>query len=284
VGAQSAGEPQGSESEFEKKTGLKTVRRASKAVVAESAHLTQDQLGKAVQLGAQTIALYSKIFAIPEPLLDKPVHMILLKTRAEHTEYVKFFDRGTPNEKAVVLKQEGTMYDEPPMAECIQLDRGERFSFDYTIHAITHILNARHVGEDRAWLREGLGYYFTWMMRGTALCFCINLEGTSQEGGKAYSEPGNWPSILKQLVAAGKDPEMRRVLVTEMNDMDTAKLIKAFSLIDFLVSEHRSKLPELAEALRADQKEKGPGAFEKVFGWTPDDLETRWKDYVRRAY
>lgn len=284
VAGQPAGEASDAESEFEKKAKVKTAKRASKAMFVESAHLSQDQMAKASQMGAQAIAMYQKLFGIDKPLLDKPIHMILLKTRAEHTEYCKFYDPGSTAERAVVLKQEGTMYDEPPMAECIQLDRGERFSFDYTIHATTHILNSLHVGEGRAWLREGLGYYFTWMMRGTALCFCINLEGTSQEGGKAYAEPGNWPSIIKQLVLAGKDADMKRILVTEMNDMDTPKLIKAFSLVDFLVSEHRDKLPALGQALRDDQKDKGPKAIEKVFGWTAEELDTRWKDFVRRTY
>jgi tetratricopeptide (TPR) repeat protein len=284
VAKQPAGDASDGGSEFEKKTGLKTSKRASKLFFVESCHLSQDQLAKAAQVGGQAFEMYHRLFRLEQPILQKPIHLILLKTRAEHTEYCKNFDPGTPNERAVVLKQEGTMYDEPPMAECIQLDRGERFSYDYTIHATTHILNSLHVGEDRAWFREGLGYYFTWMIRGTALCFCINLEGTSQEGGKAYAEPGNWASIIRGLVAAGKDPDMRRVLVAELNSMDTPMLIKSFSLIDFLVSEHRDKLPELAKILREDQKEKGPGAFEKVFGWTPDQLNTQWKDFVRRNY
>jgi tetratricopeptide (TPR) repeat protein len=284
VGSRSSGEAAPGPSEFEKKTGLATQKRASREVLAESCHLGQEQLGRTIQLASHSIALYHKLFALDKPLLSKPLHLILLKTRAEHLEYCKGFDPGSPNERAFVMKQEGTMYDEPPMAEAIQLDRGERFSYDYAIHATTHILNALHVGEDRAWLREGLGYYFTWMMRGTALCFCINLEGTSQEGGKAYAEPGNWPSILRQLVSAGRDADMKRILVSEMNDMDTPKLIKSWSLIDYLVQEHRAKLPELAAALREDQKDKGPAAIEKTLGMTPEQLDQAWRDFVRRTY
>jgi len=57
------------------------------------------------------------------------------------------------------------------------------------------------------------------------------------------------------------------------NDLTPERTVKAWSLIDFMFAE-----------LRADPKESGEKAFQKVFTWSLEELDARWKEFARQAY
>ena len=67
------------------------------------------------------------------------------------------------------------------------------------------------------------------------------------------------------------------------------KYLKAWSLFDFLLQTDHAKLKEFfrfeAEITRNEETdyfcEKG---LKKIYGWTPEDLDAHWREWVLQTY
>jgi hypothetical protein len=272
-------------SEVDKRMKTSTRKRRSERFQVESIHLGEPVLEKVVQLLEQTWANYHDLFGLDEPAAPPPITVVMFRTQQEHDDFIEAFEKGaSAADKALSKKNDGAMYTDPPMAECVQRDKPQAFLFDYAIHSVCHIFLAFHTGSERAWLTEGLGTYFTTQIRSTALCACVNLEGTAMEGGKAFSDPANWHEIVRGWVLKGGDPPLAAVLRSSLNELDRNRMVKAWSVIDYLVVEHRDKLKTLAAALVEDPKDPGERAFQKALGMSVAELEAAWKAHVRRSY
>lgn len=282
--ARPKGSPVEGESDVEKKLKIVTEKRRSDRFAVESGHLKGPQLERVVQHLEQVWEIYHALFGLEQSVLKPPVAVIILRSQQEHSAFIDFFEKGSDADKALSKKNDGAMYTEPPLAECVQREKGIDFVFDYCIHATIHLMLAYHLGADRPWLTEGLATAFTRQLRGTALCACVRLEGTAREGGKTFTDPANWTWIVREWVQKGSDPELVLVLRSTLNDLDQIRLVKAWSVLDFLMTAHRNRLKELVEELAKDPKDSGEGALRKVFGWTVERVEAEWRAYTRRAY
>jgi len=95
-------------------------------------------------------------------------------------------------------------------------------------------------------------------------------------------------------VRENKDPDMTAIMKrTNFGEFDGADAVKSWSMVEYLLSQHRDKFVEFLMAIRelTDSKEgKVPegglveAALKKVWGWTIADLDYRWKQYVKVAY
>jgi hypothetical protein len=278
------GVPVEGESDVEKKLKIVTEKRRSDRFAVESGHLKGPQLERLVQHLEQVWEIYHGLFGLEQSVLKPPISVIILRSQQEHSAFIDAFEKGSDADKALSKKNDGAMYTEPPMAECVQREKGIDFVFDYCIHASIHLMLAYHLGTDRPWLTEGLATAFTRQLRGTALCACVRLEGTSREGGKTFTDPANWPLIVREWVRKGGDPELSLVLRSSLNELDQTRLVKSWSLLDFLMTAHRERLKDLLAALEKDPKDSGEAAFRQVFGWSVERLESEWRGYTRRAY
>jgi len=272
------------ESDVEKKLRIVTEKRTSDHVAVESGHLKGPALERLVQHLEQTWEIYHGLFGLDQPVLKPPMTIVILRTQEEHSAFIDAFEKGSDADKALSKKNDGAMYTEPPLAECAQREKGMDFVFDYCIHSALHLMLAYHLGADRPWLTEGLATAFTRQLKSTALCACVKLEGTSREGGKAFSDPASWPIIIREWVKKGGDPEMLLVLRSSLNELDQMRMLKAWSVLDFLMTARREKLKPFLAALAEDSKDSGEKAFQTVFGWSVEQLETEWRAYTRRAY
>ena len=82
----------------------------------------------------------------------------------------------------------------------------------------------------------------------------------------------------------GKDPDINAVLKCKnFAELSGPETVKAWSIVDFLMSDHRDKFIEFCKDLRAST-DNGESSFKKVFGWTPQDLDNRWRAYAKQAY
>jgi hypothetical protein len=152
------------------------------------------------------------------------------------------------------------------------------------VHTTTEVLSRMFVGGEHHWLHEGVAYYFTRLIKGTAATYCVDLAGTGPKSdGKNYQDAANWPIVCKVWVREGKDPNIDEILkCTNLADFSGAETVKAWSLVEFLIAEHRAKFLELCKALGGGADIEG--ALKAVWAWTPADLDLRWKQYVRMAY
>ena len=53
-------------------------------------------------------------------------------------------------------------------------------------------------------------------------------------------------------------------------------------MVDFLITEHRDQFHEYLQKVRGYPDDET--AFREIFGWSINDLESKWKDYVLKTY
>lgn len=112
----------------------------------------------------------------------------------------------------------------------------------------------------------------------------MDLAGTGTGGAKASKDPADWPFIIKTFVKEGKDPDISAVVkCTNFAEFDGVEAVKAWSLMDFLLTEHREKFIEFCQDLRS-AKDNGEESLKKVFGWSLQDLDSRWRAFAKTAY
>jgi hypothetical protein len=271
----------------EKSVGATHARRKTPQFLAESPHLTQVQLSRCIQLAEHSVAMYQKLFnlsASPIPTAKWPMNHILLKTKEQHEAFIDKYDNRSEEIKKAVKNMAASTNSDPPRGECWQGPRPDLFVYDFVIHSTVHALSSWHIKGARAWLREGMAYYFTRLMNDSAAVHCVNFEGTKTEGGKNFRDPGNWPAIVRDWMRAGNDPDIGAVVKVALNDLTPERTVKAWSLIDFMFAEHRDRWIEMHKELLADPKDTGEKALQKVFKWSLEELDARWKDWARSAY
>jgi hypothetical protein len=85
-------------------------------------------------------------------------------------------------------------------------------------------------------------------------------------------------------VKEGKDPDIAAVIkCTNFAELDGAETVKAWSIVDFLLTEHREKFIEFCQDLRG-AKDNGEESLRKVWGWSLEDLDSRWRAFAKTAY
>ena len=212
----------------------------------------------------------------------------ILKDKAQHEAFVDRFHQGGPSRKALAKRSAGM--GSGGIQECYQGSRTQPSLQDYVIHyTVQSLQNTFAVGQPSSghnpiWLTEGTALYFTKLMKDSAVWSCVDLtkSGTGQQ--KASKDPKDWPFIIRTFVKEGKDPDINAVLkCANFAELDGPETVKAWSIIDFLMSDHREKFIEFCKDLRAST-DNGESSFKKVFGWTPQDLDNRWRAYAKQAY
>ena len=112
----------------------------------------------------------------------------------------------------------------------------------------------------------------------------MDLAGTGTGGTKGSKDPKDWPYMMREFVKGGKDPDINGVIkCTNIAELDGPETIKAWSIVDFLLTEHREKFIEFCADLRT-QTDTGTESFKKVFGWSLEDLDAKWRAYAKSAY
>jgi len=141
------------------------------------------------------------------------------------------------------------------------------------------------VGGARPWMREGLAYHFTKTMFGTAGVLCVNLAGTGSGGEKNLQNPEDWPLVIRTWIRESKDPTIIEVFkCKDIAELSGAETVKGWSMIDFLLTEHREKFLEYCSKIRGQKEDDDEKTLLEVFGWTLEDFDVRWRTYARASY
>ena len=271
--------------EVERTLGQQHAKRASEHFLLESPHLKDAELGGLVQHAEHAYAMYHRIVGESADLFGgSKMNQILLKDKPQHLKYVDLYYKETsPAQKELAKKSQGHMGF--PQVEIYQDKAPMPTLEDWVVHATAQALSHIHVGGKHLWIHEGTAYYFTKLMKDTAHSSCVDLAGTSPGSGEAKNlqDPNNWTVILKVWVREGKDSNIDKVVkCTSLADFAGPDSVKAWSLVEFLLAEHHDKFLELCQALK-----KGANieeALKAVWGWSTNDLDQRWKQYVRNSY
>ncbi|MBI3857880.1 MAG: hypothetical protein HY293_19555, partial [Planctomycetes bacterium] len=290
------GQPATRDSQAEKAAGVKTKKRESDHFIAESPHMAEPAMGMLLQNAEHTYTMFHKMFAQKDLFGGGKLTLLVLKDKAQHDRYV---DAAYKGEAArMQLLHECRCTGGFPYMEIYQETAPDALLHDWAIHMVTQVLMEIWCGTNYCWMVEGMALHFCRLMKDTSMVHCVDLAGTSPRNkGKNYSDPGDWPVICRVWVRENKDPDMTAIMKrVNFGEFDGADAIKSWSMVEFLLGQHREKFVEFLMALKElnETKEDKNGkvvegglveaALKKVWGWTIGDLDYRWKQYVKVAY
>lgn len=282
------GNPSAAAIEPEKGMGIGFTKQESDHFIIGSPHLKKNELEELIQHAEHAYAMWHKIFNHKDGFSGQKQQFVILKDRSQHEKYVDLFYQGDAARKELARKSAGT--GGFPIQECFQGDQQLPSIADYVIHGTIQNLQEffstgqRTQSHNPIWLTEGMAYYFTKMMKESAVWSCVDLSGTSSGGQKASKDPADWAFLLRKFIKEGQDPDIRAVInCANFAELDPTEAVKSWSLCDFLIAENREKFIEFCQDLRT-QKDNGEASFQKVFGWSLEELNNRWKNYAKQAY
>jgi hypothetical protein len=277
-----SGSPHKEETEVEADLGWKHEKRKSVHFLVQAAGQNQEWLSKEVKHGEHAYAIFHKMFNQKEELFSQEYNLIVVKDKSAHEAYVdKYVQSGDQTRKDFLKKMNGI--GGFPRSLWI---KGEREDVhDWVIHVTTESLFEHLVGGSRPWMKEGLAYHFTKTMLGTAGVMCVNLAGTGSGGEKNLQNPEDWPLVIRTWIKESKDPAMAEVFkCKEIAELSGSETVKGWSMIDFLITEHRERFIEFLSKLRGQREEDDEKTLKEVFGWTLEDFDLRWRTYARASY
>jgi tetratricopeptide (TPR) repeat protein len=180
-------------------------------------------------------------------------------------------------------KQKGDM-KEIPAGSSIE---GRR---DQLCHRLTHEMN-EHVWRlsDKAWLNEGLAYYYTLKVLESCSTHCVALKkgdyaNNRDEGGyKKWDDPNGWKPLLKALVKKKNDTPLRGITMLPLTKLDYIDTVKAWSVASWLMDLDRAKFTSVLDQM-LDRAVKQENVIQGEYGKGYEDIDEDWHKYVKKNY
>jgi hypothetical protein len=140
-------------------------------------------------------------------------------------------------------------------------------------------------GGARNWLTEGFGAYTAIMEFGVnELWHSTNTKYAGRTEIASKNSDSHLRLVCHDIIAGATETThaFGDIFRKKLNDLDYADLAKSWSLVDFLITEHRDQFHEYLQKVRGYPDDET--AFREIFGWSINDLESKWKDYVLKTY
>ncbi|MBI3268596.1 MAG: hypothetical protein HYZ53_06210 [Planctomycetes bacterium] len=272
------------ESEIERALGVKLSKRESEHFLIQ-AYFDQERTKELIRLAEATWVEFHAVFEETQPVVSH-IEVIALQSEAQHALYVDKISAVDAREKESVKKMAGDISLSPPRSEGWEGDRGHEYPRDFTVHDTAHVLFLTYMGNwtahPKGWLYEGTAYWFSAKIAGSAMSYCIGGETGALGAGRDFANPATWRGTVKESIRKGGSPDMRTTLMIGLNSLSETTVMKAWSVIDFLLAKHKKAFLELLAALRAEKEQDG--ALKAATGWTYADLEREWRKYVLENY
>ena len=164
------------------------------------------------------------------------------------------------------------------------------------VHKLSHILVQRWhfkgVSWTNWWLVEGLGEMQEVNAFGNCQVFCTTA-GYGQTAGQDKWIGESWKAECKKVALAGGDRKLAEILTRGLNDLEPWDLVKSWSFVHFLVVLDKEKFARLVLLLKGgtpalDGPDKdgvsSPGALRQIYGASAEELDARWREFVKRTY
>lgn len=271
------------DSDIEAALGIKTKKHETEHFTIESPQMSNAQLGLILQHGEHAYAMFHKLFGQTDLFAGKKYGFVILKDKAQHDKYIDaFYKIADPARMKLLhdIRATGGF----PRTEIYQETAPDALMHDLIIHQTVEACLRHWCGEKHCWVLEGLALHFSRLMKDSSMIQCVDLAGTSPRNkGKNYTDPSDWPVVCRVWVREGRDPDLTAILKrTNFGEFDGADAVKAWSLVEFLLAQHRDKFIAFLQLFK-DGKEV-EAALDETWGWTISELDYHWKQYVKVAY
>ncbi len=162
---------------------------------------------------------------------------------------------------------------------------------DQIVHSVIHEMNRRvwHL-DTKAWLDEGLAYYYSLKALETCLTHCVAIKrgdyanGHQDEGGiKKWDNPDGWKPLLKAMVKKKDDVALRTIMLQPLTKLDFIDTVKGWGVASYLMDLDRSKFMDFLAAMM-DGKVKQEDALQNTYGKGIEAIDDDWRAYALHAY
>lgn len=217
-------------------------------------------------------------------------HRMLFVVMQDDAQWNKFVDRFAGNDKEFTRKLAGCHVGNG-MGVRSQQGSTMESRRDMIVHQAVHRLGDRmwRIG-DRAWLNEGLAYYYTLKVLESCLTHCVAQKkgdyanGHKDEGGmKDWGDPANWKPLMKTSVQKKDDTALRTVIMVPLTKLDFQDTVKSWSVITYLMDLDRSKFIQMLDQM-LDPAVKQENVIQGVWGKGLEDLDEDWHAHVKKTY
>jgi hypothetical protein len=274
--------------------------RFSVATVYNQAFTTQ-LLGDAEKAFAEFSTLFGlkpgeRIF--DDPFNHKPARCSIVVLEKE-IQYQKFIDGllrvhedlkkiTRPERVDLWRKQKGFYLVDP---DCWIVGYQFPFPQEQTRHTLVHKLSHvmllrappfRGIAWPNWWLVEGLGEMQEIGALGSCQVFCITT-GYGEKPADTKTIGESWKQEAKRMVTAGGDRPLKQLVVLGLNDLEPMDLVKSWSFVHYLASLDKEKLRKLTLTLK-ERKVFASDAFPQIYESTLDQMDEKWREFVRRTY
>ncbi|MHC4472695.1 MAG: tetratricopeptide repeat protein [Planctomycetota bacterium] len=213
--------------------------------------------------------------------------LLVLGTQQQWNNFVDMFGGPSRRQKEFTKKLRGHMNSGSIFGA--QHEGAENSTHESTVdglvHKTGHFLAFHYWNINRAWLLEGFAYYYTVKVLNSTSTHCVALGTYSNPGGgeKKWGESANWKELIKKEVLDNNDPDIRVFHKSRTADLQYSATVKAWSLISWLFDKHREKFMEWLSSVGRGGKGQEQ-AFQDIFGWTFEEVDREWRQYVRENY
>ncbi|NUN47569.1 MAG: hypothetical protein HUU15_01900 [Candidatus Brocadiae bacterium] len=280
------GEEYAEQTATEKATGWKLTKRRSANFLVTGLY-TDSQIRELVRCAEGARAAFLEEFRVEEGGLDFQVEFVFVQTKSEHETFVDTCDQIEPHNRTNYRNLGGfTKFRPAHFSEVVQGGGDWAYVKDVCVHDTIHHQFAAWSGVDtRAWLDEGMAYWFTDRLLKTAetRCIAFSMTGGGGGGGRSFDNPLDWKGLVREMIQDGTNPPIDEVMEGHINSLNARKGCKAWSLVDFMMTKHRDRFFAFIDHLRNDVKQEE--AIREAFGVKGyRELDELWKDWVFEAY
>lgn len=212
---------------------------------------------------------------------------LVLDNQEQWHRYVDLFTGGSDRQKNFTKQCKGSSAD-PSLhsAQYMGADGDHAGVIDGLVHRTSHFLVHHYWNiTNQAWLKEGFAYYYTLKMLESTRWHCLALGDYNNPGGgmKDWGESQNWKELLKEQVLGHGDPDVRMFHAQPISDLQFQASVKSWSMITWLFDKHREPFMKWLTAVGREGR-KQEEALHEIFGWSFEELDKEWRDYVRENY
>ncbi len=251
--------------------------------------LPMDENGRLLAFGEKMLVTVNKLFGKEPGFQPWPGQYLWfhVKQKGTYQDLIDWIDKNVDKfdaDSKKFFKDGGGLMSTQPKPLSAKLEGGLPLDHEMA-NEVGNMWVSWYAGNPRSWLREGFGAYTCVLEFGVnELWHSTNTKYAGKTDLAEKNKDAHMRLVCHDIIAGAseKPHPFIEIFQKKLNDLDYADLAKSWSLVDFLMTEHREQFDEYLRKLRGYPDDET--AFREIFGWSSEDLEGKWKDYVLKNY
>jgi len=152
-------------------------------------------------------------------------------------------------------------------------------------HIAGHFLLNWHTSVNNPdWLVEGFASFMEVKFREASRVRCSTRAtyGGSAKVAEKAKDFAAWKDLVKESVLDKQDTPMLQMKEYDLNRLDFEHLSKSWSVVTFLITEHKDKFVKWIEGIKKGEPQDR--ALFLAFNWKVEELDDAWRKWVKSNY